>query len=450
MWALLFASVVEAGCVTKLGDSYWQAEIGMSAITKGGDLYYWGDNQYFAASGDFTLVPPGLGPPPFDTASFTMFPIEQTGISDVAWYSGGDTHQCVLLKNGTAACWGHDDGSGKVGFGATAATDYKMPMLITNAGPFADIAAGDDTTCVISSADWTVWCLGDGSQHMAVDGVSSAIARTWTKVSFVSNAVGIVAGGSTNYAWSSTGSVWAWGENDYGQLGSGTAGTPANGMNALAITGAVGCGAGADHVCCWTATMTLCWGYNSDGQVGDNTYVDKASPTPILFPGTPVKIDGGAFHTCGFNTNGVLYCWGDNSVGELGLRDEVDRWKPTLPVMYDVVDVNCDAGTTCALTKGGAVYCFGFNGPLSATFLSNSGDPFSLEPVRFPDETFDCSEAGSKAASKKGGKKAKKAKVAAGLIGGVAGVAAIGMAIRYRRKKNYQALATSSAALPAV
>lgn len=449
MWALLFASVVEAGCVSKLGETYWYAELGQSAITAGGDLYFWGDNEYFAASGDFNLVPPLGGSAPFNTASTAMFPIEQTGVTDVAMFSGGDTHQCGLWGNGSAFCWGHDDGSGKVGFGATAAMDYKMPMPIMNAGPFADIAAGDDTTCVLSSSDWTVWCLGDGSQHKAVDGVSSTIVRTWTKVSFISNAAGIVAGGSTNYAWTTTGAVWAWGQNDNAQL---TTTTGTDGYNSISVTGAVGCGAGADHACCWTATMLLCWGKNDAGQAGVGSTVQVNTPTPVMVPGTPMKADGGDEHTCAINNMNVLYCWGENNRGQLGLRDEVWRDKPTLPTMYNVVDVNCDYESTCALTKTGDVFCFGYLSPLSSTFLSNTGDGYVLEPVRYPDETFDCSDAdGSKKKGGNVGKKARKVGKAAGLIGVVGGVAAIGLAVRYRRKKNYQALATSTAsALPAV
>lgn len=454
MWALLFATVVEAGCVEKLGESYWYAEIGLSAITKAGDFYFWGDNQYFAASSDFDLIPPLGGPPPFDTASSALYPVKQQGISDVAWFTGGDTHQCVLLKNGSAACWGHDtEGSGKVGLGATAAnTDYKTPMLLPNAGPFADITAGDDTTCVILASDWTVWCLGDGSQHKAVDGTSALKVAVWTKVPFISNAAGIVAGGSTNYAWTTTGAVYAWGENDNGQLTTAmTFGTDGYAL-VSGVSGAVGCGAGADHVCCWTATMSLCWGLNDDGQAGVGSYVSNINtPTPVMLPGVAVKIDGGDAHTCAINAKWTLYCWGDNSEGQLGLRDYNDRNKPSLPVLHNIVDVLADFETTCALTKGGDVLCWGILSPLSTTYLSNGDEYAVLEPVRFPDETFDCSEAGSQGKGKKDqAKKAKKAKVAAGLIGGVAGVAAIGLAIRYRRKRNYQALATSNAALPAV
>jgi len=443
--------VAEAGCVERLGESYYYSEIGLSAITKGGELYFWGDNQYFAASSDFVnLVMPGPGPPPFNTASFAFFPVEQQGITDVAMFTGGDTHQCVLLKNGSAACWGHDhEGSGKIGFGATAPdTDYKMPMILPNAGPFTDITAGDDTTCVISAMDWSVWCIGDGSQHKAVDGISATMAAVWTKVSFISNAVGIVAGGSTNYGWTSTGAVWAWGQNDNAQVSS----SGVDGYAMIAVSGAVGCGAGADHACCWTATMTLCWGLNDDGQVGIGDFSPSVvtSPTPVMLPGMAMKVDGGDAHTCAINDKWTLYCWGNNNEGQIGLRDEVWRNKPTLPVLHNVVDVLADFESTCALTKGGDILCWGLLSPLSSTFLSNGDAPFSLEPVRFPDETFDCSEASKGKGKKDEAKKAKKAKVAAGLIGGVAGVAAIGLAIRYRRKRNYQALATSNAALPAV
>jgi alpha-tubulin suppressor-like RCC1 family protein len=316
-------------------------------------------------------------------------------------------------------------------------------------GVYADIAAGDDTTCVIDAVTWTVLCVGDGASNNAVDGTSGIVQRTWTTVSQIPSAVGIVSGGSTNYAWSATGAGWAWGENDNNQLANGAT-TP--GFAALStLTGIMGIGAGADHACAWSATWTKCWGLNDNGQVGVGTWTTPVtSPMMIDLPGKAMKVDGGDAHTCGINTDGALYCWGDNWAGQLGLRDTVDRNKPTIPTLFGVEDVLADYATTCALVKGGKVYCFGLLSPLTTTFLSDlGGSGYVTEPVLIPAETFDCSSKPASRGAKKG--KGKKAKVAAGLIGGVAGVAAIGMAIRYRRKKNYQALATTSASsLPAV
>ena len=72
-----------------------------------------------------------------------------------------------------------------------------------------------------------------------------------------------------------------------------------------------------------------CWGYNSNGQLGDGTTTDRTSPVQIGTD-TWLRADVGYFHTMGVKTDGTLWCWGLNSFGQLGDGTIVDKWVPTL------------------------------------------------------------------------------------------------------------------------
>jgi alpha-tubulin suppressor-like RCC1 family protein len=70
-----------------------------------------------------------------------------------------------------------------------------------------------------------------------------------------------------------------------------------------------------------------CWGYNSNGRLGDgNTGTDSSVPVPVSRLGSGVTtISAGDFQTCALTGAGAAKCWGYNSNGQLGdatLTDE--------------------------------------------------------------------------------------------------------------------------------
>ena len=80
--------------------------------------------------------------------------------------------------------------------------------------------------------------------------------------------------------------IFCFGENDAGQIGDGTTSakvslphavdiSPLNNENPIFIA------AGGAHTCIITEShRVLCWGWNSAGQLGDNSIIDKAIPVP--------------------------------------------------------------------------------------------------------------------------------------------------------------------------
>ena len=69
------------------------------------------------------------------------------------------------------------------------------------------------------------------------------------------------------------------------------------------------------------------WGYNSSGQLGDNTLTCRSSP--IQVPGTQWSdVAGGINHTLATKSDGTLWIWGSNSSGQLGNNTTIQRSSP--------------------------------------------------------------------------------------------------------------------------
>ncbi len=117
----------------------------------------------------------------------------------------------------------------------------------------------------------------------------------------------------------SNNTIACWGDNSEGQLGNGSAG--ANSLHAVLVDLPIGfeagsVDAGAAHACSTGLDGTLvCWGRNSDGQLGRGTATTKESPGYALIPeGVTVSdFSTGADHSCMSGSDSNLYCWGNGS-----------------------------------------------------------------------------------------------------------------------------------------
>ena len=93
---------------------------------------------------------------------------------------------------------------------------------------------------------------------------------------------------------------------------------------------AVAVSVGSYHACAILSDGTLkCWGMNDYGQLGDDSFADRATPTPVSVGGAAELLAAGNSATCAYVAGGLLKCWGDNNGGYLGDGTTFARPFPT-------------------------------------------------------------------------------------------------------------------------
>jgi hypothetical protein len=126
-------------------------------------------------------------------------------------------------------------------------------------------------------------------------------------------------------ARASDGRVWCWGQNAWGQLGTGNGllsyGGSATPVESL-MKGATGIAAGAIDTCAIRVDGTVwCWGHNGYGELGNGLGpTNSASNEPVLalLPPVAVGLAAGNYHSCAIRIDGSLWCWGLNGAGQVG------------------------------------------------------------------------------------------------------------------------------------
>ncbi len=340
--------------------------------------------------------------------------------------SAGGYHACVLTNDGKVYCWGLNI-FGQLGNNSTS--DAIVPVAVTLPAPATDIVTTEFNSCAIAGGK--IYCWGRTNEGVVGNNCSGSACTSpgYVKVpTEVSNGTGFAL--PANYSASSlstsggavqnvcaivSGKAYCWGSNAKGQIGDNST-TTRNAPTAVLATGVLsgktvtsisldGHGSisgildiGTDTHACVVAGTTAtngavyCWGYNSSGQLGNNSTTTSKVPVAVNTTGALKNIAVqdvrvGSYHSCALSvTNtaagdkgGAVYCWGQDTYGQVGdgsYASPSTTTVPNKPNQQTPVKVSTDTthltGTNvialgggvnraCAITDTQYVYCWGVN-----------------------------------------------------------------------------------------
>jgi hypothetical protein len=255
---------------------------------------------------------------------------QTTTLAGTDWskVSAGDRFSAAINNTGVLFTWGRNN-RGQLGDSTT--TDRSSPVSIaTSITNWTQIACGSEHALGIAATgllySWgaaTSGALGSNATTSRSSPVTvSNSGTTWIAISAGTNFSGGI---------KSDGTLWTWGLNSSGQLGSNSTTnrsspqtTSAGGTNWKAVS------LGDAHAAAIKTDGSLwTWGNNTNGGLGSGSTTNRSSPQTVAGAGLNwVRINSGLSATAGIKADGTLWTWGRNINGELGDGSSETRSSP--------------------------------------------------------------------------------------------------------------------------
>ena len=287
-------------------------------------------------------------------------------ISDIKQIACGSVHTMILKNDGTLWSCGANH-FGQLGFNLNNSTEsHIFTQVTTNINnDVKQVACGNSHTFILKN-DGSVWACGQNSYGQLGLG-NKTNQKTFTKVT-ISNVKQIACGSDHTFILKTDGSIWACGNNEYGQLGlNDTANRTAFSRATTNINNVkqIACGNGHTVIIKNDGSIWSC-GYNNRGQLGLGNKTNQKTFTQVTnnINNDVKQVFCEYYHTFILKNDGSLWGCGYNDSGQLGLNDINDRTtftQATTNINNDVKQVFCSRYHTFILKTDGTVWTCGYN-----------------------------------------------------------------------------------------
>ena len=299
---------IDRSSPVQIGSDDWAAIAGglwfILATKIDNTLWAWGYNSY-GALGD-------------NTAASKSSPVQVSALTNWLSISAGKYHSLAIKNDGTLWTWGRNNNYGQLGDG-TVINRFSPVQIGTSLDKWVFVTASEDFTIAIK-----------GSNN----------ART----------------------------LWTWGNNQYGQLGSNTVvnrSSPVQlgGYNLIYDIAWASASAGRSHVLAVKTDGTLwSWGRNQAGQLGLSDTIYRSSPVQIGSLSNWSITSSGVYHCMAIKTDGTLWAWGLNGNGQLGINNQNNRSSPVqIGALTNWLSICTGYSSSVALKTDGTIWAWGYN-----------------------------------------------------------------------------------------
>lgn len=298
------------------------------ALMSDGSVYAWGDNsegQLGNGSKSESAVPTKVKIP--------------VSAGKVAAIAAGGQYNLALMSDGSVYGWGINK------YVPEGSTNY-----VYNGGNFYVAINGTSYGPIISSDE-------DPTIPVKIKLPDKA-----------GKAVSVAVSDRHSLALMEDGSLYAWGYNDASQLGDGSNKIRLEPVKVEWPTGAdkpIAIATGKTHNFALTKDGSVyTWGNNNYGKLGDGTYDKKDVPAKIEYPfGKALSISAGGTHSIALSKKGELYAWGNNYANQLGDGSQINSLVPQRVVLPagEIVAISAGSASNMVLMSDGRLYAWGLH-----------------------------------------------------------------------------------------
>jgi alpha-tubulin suppressor-like RCC1 family protein len=301
-------------------------------------------------------------------------------VTDDNGFTSAKALKIVIRGSNYVQAWGYNN-SGQLGDELNSSINFsKIPLAVnsSNLDSAIMVSAGYQHSLAIGSDGYIwVWGNNDSGQLGTGNAVNKTIPTYKDKNNkiILNDIVMVSAGFQHSLALQSNGIVWAWGSNEFGQLGDGST----TNSNVPVIVSElppdiVAISAGYFHSLALTSDGDIwAWGSNQYGQLGDNTTSDRLVPVKVFtessseYRGDFTAIEAGKNHSVALTSAKYVWAWGRNNLGQVGDNSTTDRKYPVktrVSASVDLTEITSIAAGgdfSLALKSAATVWAWGEN-----------------------------------------------------------------------------------------